>query len=191
MTRRTVVLPLLLAVTTLEVKTYRLVGPRWARPMAIMSVGLEPNGSAWSHTLADALGEWTAQNVFRFDIDPSYWNPCVQVSPPRNGAKFSAELCDHSELGSGVYAVTVLDRNNSSTRIVSTHFFFNQAVKWDVHHGSSSAGNIDFRRVALHEGGHALGLDDEDDAPAIMHSSYGSIEMLQADDIAGLKSLYY
>jgi hypothetical protein len=53
---------------------------------------------------------------------------------------------------------------------------------------------IDFHRVALHEFGHALGLDHPDDhgqhVTAIMNSTITDIDTLQLDDINGVESLY-
>jgi predicted phage tail protein len=53
---------------------------------------------------------------------------------------------------------------------------------------------IDFRRVALHEFGHVLGLNHPDQAgqtvSSVMRSNTGDIDRLQPDDIAGVQALY-
>jgi hypothetical protein len=55
-----------------------------------------------------------------------------------------------------------------------------------------SNGVIDFRRVAIHEIGHLLGLADIDgtNPPAIMDIDVSNIDTLTADDIPGVESLY-
>ena len=49
---------------------------------------------------------------------------------------------------------------------------------------------VDFRRTALHELGHVIGLGHESTQPAIMQPSYGDIDQLQEDDLLGVGSLY-
>jgi hypothetical protein len=83
---------------------------------------------------------------------------------------------------------------------------FNSNLQWDSYRGALRPNVFDFRRVALHEFGHVLGLDHPD-APddssfagsrtaqtgvgAIMRSRIsGGIENLRADDIDGVKLLY-
>src|SRR4029453_9686971 len=52
----------------------------------------------------------------------------------------------------------------------------------------------DFRRIAIHEFGHTLGLDHPDQdgqhVSAIMNSHISDVDTVQADDIAGAEALY-
>ena len=76
----------------------------------------------------------------------------------------------------------------SVNTIVDADIIYNNNFLWDVHNGPGS--NIDFRRVTVHESGHALGLGHENTAPAIMNPFIGTIETPQTDDINGLIALY-
>jgi hypothetical protein len=72
---------------------------------------------------------------------------------------------------------------------------FNPSILWNSYRGPLlSSGVIDFRRVAIHELGHILGLDHPDTngqtVNAIMNSVIGNIETVTADDIAGVQALY-
>jgi len=81
------------------------------------------------------------------------------------------------------------------TQRVEADVVFNTAFQWDSYRGNVRSNNTwDIRRVALHEFGHALGLDHPDDhgqnVSAIMNSILGNLDNLTADDIAGAQSLY-
>jgi len=81
------------------------------------------------------------------------------------------------------------------TQRVEADVVFNTAFQWDSYRGNVRSSNVwDMRRVALHEFGHALGLDHPDEhgqnVNALMNSILGNLDNLTADDIAGAQSLY-
>ena len=95
--------------------------------------------------------------------------------------------------GANVLAVTLVTPRDQ--HFIEADVIFNNAINWDSYRGPSMA-SLDFRRVALHEFGHVLGLDHPDQAnpkqivAAIMNSRISSVDTLQPDDISGGKSIY-
>ena len=95
--------------------------------------------------------------------------------------------------GGNTLAVTLVTPRDN--HLVEADVIFNSDWEWDSYRGSGvPGGRPDFRRVALHEFGHVVGLDHPDDAgqhvTAIMNSIISTIDTLQADDINGGKSIY-
>ena len=98
------------------------------------------------------------------------------------------------EFGKNTLATTLLFTRDN--HFMETDVTFNSKWSWDSYRGSLSGQTIDFRRVALHEFGHVVGLDHPDQASpkqtvtAIMNSVVSDIDNLQQDDVIGAKSIY-
>lgn len=160
--------------------------------------GTSPSGIPWAEAFADAANEWSDLTSFRFDLVPQYRDPCVGHGSAGgrpdfvNGADFRNNICG-SEFNDQTIAVTVYFTENNilgSADLVEADIIFNANLAFDVYDGPQRSGIFDFRRVALHEIGHVLGLGHEDDVPAIMNSRIGNLFRLQDDDIEGVDVLY-
>jgi hypothetical protein len=160
--------------------------------------GQSPSGQAWADVFRGAMNRWSDATPFRFDVDPGYRDPCVGrvgvsegAGDFENGAAFRGDLCG-SPFDNGTLAVTLTrGRVNplGQSFMVEADIVFNSAYTWDVYNGPVRR-EVDFRRVALHELGHALGLDHELTNNAIMQPRVGLLNDLTADDIAGVNALY-
>jgi hypothetical protein len=195
---------LILPLTWMEFATaYELSGNHWREPQAVFHVGMpgtSPSGVAWSTSLQQALAQWTDKTLFRFSVDTLYDDPCSGrlnggTGNDRASADFGETICG-SAFGSGVLAVT---RTSGACYIPSctTGFYiedadivFNSNERWEIYAGNRRAGRTDFGRVALHELGHAIGLQHESEQEAIMQPFVGNLDTLQADDINGIQAIY-
>lgn len=184
---------------------YEFEGYRW--PLAGTDIqvalpGTARSGQRWQDALADAMAEWTSHTAFTFVAKDTYVDPCAGYGPSsgsypagsgdqRNSVDFSADLCGNA-FGRNVLAVTLTHLFPGSLGfdyIMQSDILFNDLMAWDIYEGPLREA-IDFRRVALHELGHVLGLGHERARSAIMQASISSVNRLQADDIAGANALY-
>ena len=103
-----------------------------------------------------------------------------------NSMAFSSTVFGQS-FGSNTLAVTYYSYSGST--FLEADILFNTAISWDSYRGSLRSSQ-DIQRVALHESGHALGLDHSSVGTPIMNAYVTNTYTLQSDDIAGAQSLY-
>ena len=173
-------------------------GTQWAEGEVTWNVdfsnppsNLVTNGNPdFDNAFIEAAALWSNSSTFRFNIDTSSpVDPCEQESNSQlNGATFSNTVCGTNFQSSSTLAVT--RTFSSGTNNIRSGIIFNTAVTWDVYNGNLTS-DQEFRRVAVHELGHALGLGHETRFPAIMAPTISNtIEQPQADDIGGVATLY-
>ncbi|MFT5571436.1 MAG: hypothetical protein ACI9FR_000350 [Cryomorphaceae bacterium] len=160
--------------------------------------GTDPGG-IFKQAFVEALETWTNTSTFEFGTPlTGSVNPC-DPSETGNGVHFADTSC-----GTGFDASTVaiqisLFSNGFRTR---TGITFNSAKSWAVYDDASGQGEkfgkVDFSRVAMHELGHSIGLDHPCDggnpshcvSEAIMEAFTSELLVPQADDLAGVASMY-
>jgi hypothetical protein len=151
------------------------------------------DGSASFNAIAEsALNIWNQKLVhMQFAVDRNSILP-----PDGNDANTSVIMSNTfygKTFGPNTLAVTLVTSRDDDNHLIEADVIFNSKWSWDSYGGPGN-GDPDFRRVALHEFGHVLGLDHPDDfgqhVAAIMNSTIGNIDTLQADDINGAKSIY-
>ena len=143
----------------------------------------------------DALNIWNEVLVhMKFAVDRGSILPAS--ADDANTSVTMSDTFYGQTFGRNVLAVTLVTPRDG--RMIEADVVFNNATEWDSYRGPGVFnGPFDFRRVALHEFGHVVGLDHPDQASprqtvaAIMNSIISnSIDNLQPDDINGAKSIY-
>jgi hypothetical protein len=178
-------------------------GQSWADGAIIMHLQLGP-----SSQLSDGCGSWgcaaeAALSIWNGVIQRSKFqvvrdstvpkNRCDSSGPCDTNVFFASDIYGEA-FGSSTLAVTLRRWFSTNNRHFETDTIFNTKFTWDSYRGNIRPGVTDFRRVAIHEFGHSLGLTHPDEhgqsVSAIMNSHVSNIDTLTADDIAGANSLY-
>ncbi len=165
---------------------FQLEGQRWPTPTTTYFINIPGANGLWNSAFAAAMADWNAATPFTFQSVPGFQDPCDSSA---NGAAFSATVCG-SSFGPLIVAITLLNWDPATNIFVHAGTVFNSSVAWSVYSGPLQGELIDFRRVAVHELGHGLGLAHESAVPAIMNPVVGNIEAPTADDIAGVEAIY-
>jgi hypothetical protein len=100
--------------------------------------------------------------------DPQFGDIRIGAVPERNGTLAMAFLPPPKNGGS-----------------LAGDILFNSSVNWQISTG------YDIESVAIHEIGHALGMDHSQVQQAVMYASYNGVKQsLTTDDVAGIQSVY-
>ncbi|MCB1690434.1 MAG: matrixin family metalloprotease [Halioglobus sp.] len=161
--------------------------PPGANQPNIVSGG--PSTSALQNAYLQAMTAWNNNSTFHYTAtsNSGYADPCeTPATAPQNSVLFADTSCG-SAFGGTTLAVQQTWFSGSATSKTGT--VFNNTKQWDLYTGNWT-GTAEFKRVAVHELGHGLGLNHSSDSTAIMWPSAGNTKIPQADDIAGAAVRY-
>ncbi len=157
------------------------------------------DGSTWDSSAQAALDEWNAHmTVLQLTGTPVAGATSGGNRNSQNEAFFSPTVYGQA-FGPNAAGITIISYSGFPETNTEADVIFNSAFAWDSYRGPQRTANgahlLDFRRVALHEFGHLIGLDHADKfgataAPAIMDKSTKDIDHLVDDDISGVRFLY-
>ena len=171
--------------------TYVTEGDKWPEARTVFHVDIPGADGLWDDAFEAAMFRWNDATNFKFRIvRDSFGDPCSDpnVSAAKNGVAFSDSICGLA-WSDQIIAISITWVINNTNEIVQTG-----VEEWGVYSGPWERdpffGINDFRRIAVHELGHCLGLSHEDSVAAVMQSKAGDIEYPTADDIEGVNFLY-
>ena len=187
-----------IALFPLSSSAYLLDGTKWLRGEALFYVsmpGFSASEISWNSAVIDALNAWTNNTVFNFTVVEESRDPCAVDG--FSTIDFRKDFCG-AEFGKNTLAVAVrrFERQElGPDRIIEADIVVNSEESYDIFDGplvqsGFSKQGLDFKRIALHELGHVIGLDHEETNPAIMAPTITDLFEIQEDDTAGVEALY-
>ena len=174
---------------------YALEGPRWSSNTISWSLGVANYSgqvAQFGNSISDPAYVTDIRDAFRRWSDVANLT-FVEVADSANvDIRFGYTSFDggYGLLGRADYRYT--DSSNGSFFQSGTTIRFDTAESYSTSGGELRLGNgVTFQSVALHEIGHALGLDHYTGSPAIMAPlSTSAVTDLTASDIDGIRAIY-
>ncbi|MDX2419403.1 MAG: matrixin family metalloprotease, partial [Xanthomonadales bacterium] len=163
--------------------------PAATNPPNIVAGG--PTTAQLQAAYLEALTIWTTSSTFEYTANTGggFSYPCVSPGDDaRSGVLFATTSCG-SSFGSSTLAVQQYWLSGPGPTRRKTGTIFNNNEEWGLYSGSWT-GIPEFKRVAVHELGHGLGLDHSGDSNALMYFLSGDTEVPQVDDIQGVAAVY-
>jgi len=181
-------LSLTVAAAFAPVHAYSLEGPTWAGKQATFDFFVTGQPSAaFSVALHRSLLIWNQKSAFKWNPVQKAANPCASSGP--GGAALRTTACGQG-FGSGVLGITMYSYDGAN-HFIHAGTVFNANSNFTIYDGPLRA-SPDFRRVAIHEMGHALGMGHENNSgiPAIMQPFISNTDRPTTDDIRGIRAMY-
>lgn len=155
-------------------------------------------GPCWDDAAEHALSRWnTVATRFRFSWQrPATATDLCNHTNFINTADFASSICG---VGFGDALAVTIATGFSDGTLVDADVLLDAGRSWSTYSGPlqrNGAGAVvyDFHRVIMHEFGHVLGLDHPDQhgqmVTALMNSRVSNVDDVQADDIAGVNTIY-
>jgi len=151
-------------------------------------------GGDYDLSAESAMEDWNNVNTsLQYQLGTNTAATCG--ADGNNSGGWGTLACDHQPFGDALAITQRWYHKIGGTWYLSeADIVLDKSRNWQIYSGPLRQNVQDFRRVILHELGHALGLDHPDEAgqtvTAIMNSHTSGIETLQTDDKNGISSLY-
>jgi FG-GAP-like repeat/Matrixin len=156
------------------------------------SFPLMDGSTSWEQVYTGATGVWNAVENLELTTTTAGASSRLGTQDGINETYFGTQIGGYNLMPDDL-AITVIYYEGSTLEESDT--VFKSTVPWNSYSGpllNNGNGPFDFRRVAIHELGHTIGLADINgtDPLAIMDIDISDLDNLTSDDIAGAQSLY-